>query len=109
MWGQALKDEGKVQGALSLWRKSARDFHRNDDDDGSAGDRGASSSPNTVGSTLQLQTTDIADTSTDGAAADQLGNETANFSDGEFLSDSDFAVTPNSRHRKRRGSVTRRR
>jgi hypothetical protein len=107
MWGQAMRDEGKVQGALSLWRKSARDFHRNDEDDNPVATVTSSVSDGTE-ATLQRQATNTDDTATDSAVGgEHLGIET-NFSDGEFA-DSDFVVTPTSRNRKRRGSVTRRR
>ena len=106
MWGQALKDEGKVQGALNLWRKSARDFSRNDGDNDGDG-----ASANSAASTPQLQQmSEIPNAPIDSATntTNELGSENANLSDGEFPPDSDFSPTPH-RHRKRRGSVTRRR
>lgn len=106
MWGQALKDEGKVQGALNLWRKSVRDLSRDDGEN----DSGDGASASCVGSIPQPQLSEITNTPIDSAAdsTNQIGNETANLSDGELPADSDFSPTPH-RHRKRRGSVTRRR
>jgi hypothetical protein len=107
MWGQSLKekDEGKVQGALSLWRKSARDFHRPDEEaptadetltktqshgDGSGGNEGMieNHTPMMLG---------------------EYDSETEGNNSSSYLSEGDFPTSMDSRQRKRRGSVTRRR
>jgi hypothetical protein len=99
MWGQTFKekDEGKVQGALSLWRKSARDFHRNDeeqengpsDETGNDQSEGHGDEENGTPSTIA-----DGDSETDGTPS--------------YVSDGDLPST-DSRHRRRRGSLTRRR
>lgn len=87
MWGNTFKDEGKIQGALSLWRKSARDFHRHDEEEEEQEivEHAGSTDPGH-------------DSGTDGG-----------INDVEIPSDSDFPITPNSRNRKHRGFTTRRR
>lgn len=98
MWGQTLNDEGKLQGALSLWRRSARDFNRSD---GEQETNVGGVSNNSINETNVSNNYD-ADSGNEGSQKNYL-------SDGEFASDTDYPVTPSPRNRKRRGSLTRRR
>lgn len=87
MWGQTFKDEGKIQGALNLWRKSARDFNRQEEEQ-------------------EVEQTGSTDPGHDSGIDGGLNTYST---DGEIPSDSDYPITPNSRHRKHRGFTTRRR
>lgn len=91
MWGQTLNDEGKLQGALSLWRRSARDFNNRSDD----GEQELSNEVNSINNDI--------DSGTEGSQKNYQ-------SDSEFASDTEYPVAgPSPRSRKRRGSLTRRR
>ncbi len=92
MWSQPTNDEGRLQGALSLWRRSTRDFGKDLEEE------------EPISGAEQNTTTNSAteiDSGTEGSLV--------NCSDGELTSDPDFACGPSPRVRKRRGSVTRRR